>query len=1464
MSLADIKNKLISAVTSYAKLNAPKIDPTLVKNLQDKGAAVYDISGNLDLNASQQKLKDIEVKKAVPVSVSGLPKVTTVKNLAPTVQAQAAVQAGDKLQVLPSQPQQTVFSPSFTGQQAVQKSISNAYEAEKPVTAKVPFLPGSINLQGPNASPEARFLAETASAIIEWPEKIIRTLQDANLVKEKLFQTNSITEAGDVIKPIDPEDETKLNSYLQDYKKMVSSDPYFMNHPVQAYALIGSQAVLDIAGLGAGFKSLLNKQLSKLPKNLANVTESKLKLGIDLDGALDEKAIDTAYRKIAQVVHPDKQTGSTIKRLVKTTDGYEMLTPFEEATKAREYLKGQLVNGEIPAVSSFDRKYADVLEKMNDDIRNWFSQPVKSGNVSTKGLLPQRAGMKPVNMAEARQPSVGLSTREVREVPVKVPEISGGVKQDAFEDFLQSSTQEIKKYNRPEVLKQAESFVDKTVDKFRKEIGMLAGKEGKIGVRTNIIKDAVGNTEFVAENFKMQRAKNDLYRQAQNNKKYAYDLLYENDDSFRKIVDTIADYEKGNEIDVKQLNGLVTKMKNKVSFEEEVTRMAKQQVFKAEKKTPAQLIKASTDKRIPEKVFNKTEKQLLVDRIKAQKSIAPVIKRLDRQAMQRQASAYKRQIERTRKSTRTEVIKSFKDKNNNVQDIKNKITAFVTDFLPQKERGKFLVNVRDAKTKGDLASTMLKIDATQRAVKATSIKENIKKLSDKAENLPLETRKKITAFLDKYSSSKMRASTVENLKDTKEWYGASNINLPYKLKMRLEKAEKIPLVNLKNDRLEEIESNLLKMVEEGKQQAKINKEFEEIVLKTKLDKISKDIKNYDKEILKRTPGEKLNTKLAITRKKQVIADLIQTGDWEKTFAERFIDMLDGNKGYSGTLYNFLYKPVKRSSDAWMNLKDDIEERFITLNKKLKLDFYDAEKIAVHAYRLQPSGMEKLLSAGYGEKFINSVKLNEKQMEMYKFMRAELDKLEPKIAETYAANYQEMLGHIDDYFPMHTDLEQEVPLSDQIKKSYNRSTTEKSFTKARTGAEKPLKLDAFDIFLKHVDNASYFINMDKTVKEIGKIVNSDQFLETVGNKATKYLRQWIDVISRKGGVANQERHEVFTFLRRNNSIGMLGFKLSSMLYQFTAKFNAFAEIGTWAMRYDKDFATKPEIRKFVYKTSAEIRNRAGGDPAFLNLAENKYLKYIQQKSLAPMQKIDSVLAANVWFNAYRKKLKELNIPFEVEKVNEEALDYADRVIRLTMSSGQFKDLPPMFVNKKRDITKTFFQFQNVMMNNFDYIKHDLVRINVASAKDIAKISDPKTKTEEKVKLINRISIQLIGLISGIAAEEALQTSMSYLYYGKDFDTTSKHVISAIMSKIPGLSQLYSTLEFEQVPLPILAPIQNVIKAKQAFEGKTKASSIKGYSYLLDAVGTSLGIPVGEVTKIMRGTAGRKKKIKEYKF
>lgn len=870
-------------------------------------------------------------------------------------------------------------------------------------------------------------------------------------------------------------------------------------------------------------------------------------------------------------------------------------------------------------------------------------------------------------------------------------------------------------------------------------------------------------------------------------------------------------------------------------------------------------IEKVTEGKIPKTLVTLTEKQALVNRIKAEKGTAKVVQKIEQAAARRQSSAYKREVARTKQTTRKEersrIIDLFKKKGSEIADIKQQIVTYAKDNISLLQRGKLLDTVKNVQTKGDLARSMRQMENTLQEEKAKELIVSIKDLTSDINNLPIDSKKAIKNFLSTFKFHDLSDPTVQRLLRSKEWEVA-NYDLPRKIKMQIEMLNKINLKELPLDYLETLQIRLTRLVREGKLKTKLKEEIEKLRLDATLGKIEKESVNLDAVREERLPGRP-SKESVITEKKFIMRDLIQKGDFSLTFMDRFFDLLDGGKHYTGVNYKTFYEPIKRANDLYLKESLELTNQMAKLQRKLSLTMYNYERIGIHAIREQANGLEKLISNGYTEKFIDSIRLNERELEMYKWMRNKMDELYPRLSKTYEEQYNESLGWIDNYFPFQTDFDNQVPSVDNIKSSFRRSSVERGFTKQRTQATYPVKIDAGNIFTNYVNNAFNFIHLNKSLTELGKIASNARFYKAIGKNAQPYVIQWLDVLSRNGGVANHYQIQILNTIRRNLAASVLGFKLSSALYQPLAKFNGAAEIGKWAFKYDKDFISNKDIREFAKNASPELQNRIGDDPGYAELSNQTNWKELQRKSLWILQRLDSLTAGSVWYGAYRKSLFEQGIEFNINRVNQEALDYADRVVRITQASSLHKDLPSAFVSKYRDINRTVLTFQTFMINDWNYIKHDLIKLGITDAAEIKKIDDPRIRASEKAKLQNRIAQQMLWLTIAVVMQEAVQSGLSQLYYGEDKTTLKQHLLSAVMGRIPGLSQGYSLFSYDTIPAPAISAIETFAQgSKSLFTGKKIETKIKGGVKASESIAQLFGVPgVAEASKIIRGPLTR---------
>ena len=172
----------------------------------------------------------------------------------------------------------------------------------------------------------------------------------------------------------------------------------------------------------------------------------------------------------------------------------------------------------------------------------------------------------------------------------------------------------------------------------------------------------------------------------------------------------------------------------------------------------------------------------------------------------------------------------------------------------------------------------------------------------------------------------------------------------------------------------------------------------------------------------------------------------------------------------------------------------------------------------------------------------------------------MEAIKPEVDDVMRTVYNQEVGKVENYFSFMTDFDamsetevfQRLGGNELQEFGYATKNVEQGFTKSRTGAGKQkIKLDAMEIFNKHIDNAAYLVHMARDNKMLYEIANSPEFGAAAGDLGQRYTLEWLDTVSRKGGKSGDERIAFLDVMRRNVGAAYLGLKLSTVLIQPTA-------------------------------------------------------------------------------------------------------------------------------------------------------------------------------------------------------------------------------------------------------------------------------------------------------------------------
>jgi hypothetical protein len=805
------------------------------------------------------------------------------------------------------------------------------------------------------------------------------------------------------------------------------------------------------------------------------------------------------------------------------------------------------------------------------------------------------------------------------------------------------------------------------------------------------------------------------------------------------------------------------------------------------------------------------------------------------------------------KELRADLRTMYKEKTATAQEIKGKVISYVKANIPKQHRGQYLVAVKNAKTPANLAKVIARVDEQRAKYERSILVQSINKVIENIEKIPVDLQRTIVDITSNIELKNHTERLLRRLRKTKDHLDkqANDFEMPRRVLNELGILKRTPLKDISSQKLIAINNRLQQYSLVGRNIMKDKAVREKNALQETLAALEQSSVNLDKI----SPDDRLNTfvkhDLASPDDRRSFTDKAKESlpmDQDKFMRlqlsllgmDRVFNKLDQRADYTGANYRTFKEPIDATWNVWQSAEDRILRSFYQMVNELKLTAKNSERIAIYAYVQQRGGKKKLIEdRKFTEEQIDAIVLTEKEMLAYTFMRKHLDDMHEKLAEKMEKDNNVMLGHQENYFPMLQDYGVAKPLLEELQDMNRmRSVPFGSIKERKENAHQALKLDAFQVFDSYIGKATYFVAMDKTIRDLSTIASSDKYRKSVGDNAQKVVLGWLDVLARKGGAVQKEAkwEEKLNHLNSNLSIAILGLRLTTMAKQPLALLDGAAEIGAYAFRGTR-LIIDEEWRGFMRENSSEMRNRSGGDIAFERVIHNEVIPRIQDKAMYPIKFLDFYTAGAVWTGAYQKKMDELGLSVDLKNPNQEALKYANLVVRKTQASGNFKDLPPAVVNEYRTVSKLFFKFGTFVLNRWSYIAEDL---------------------PDKMKNNKQLAAQQLVFLSLSIAAEA---SVTALYYGlmhddDDEDVSKKEKIARSMSSsliqtIPFFGQIWSSLNYGTTPMPLIEVVNKFFDSlAQVYSAKkleTKEKhALRALSY---AVGTIYGIPTAQAQQLL---------------
>ncbi len=403
----------------------------------------------------------------------------------------------------------------------------------------------------------------------------------------------------------------------------------------------------------------------------------------------------------------------------------------------------------------------------------------------------------------------------------------------------------------------------------------------------------------------------------------------------------------------------------------------------------------------------------------------------------------------------------------------------------------------------------------------------------------------------------------------------------------------------------------------------------------------------------------------------------------------------------------------------------------------------------------------------------------------------------------------------------------VPMEDVVQHKRLRTVqTQKSFVYERQkGVNKIPRTDVLGILEEAIAEQEWYIQLTPELENIKNYVLSKEYLEKAGQMAYNWWKDELDIVARRGWSANAQSNPMLKQARINLNQAILGYKISSILMQPFAIFDAMAfATSQWGskaaveiLRQFSNVWINPKYAQEIISKSPALSTRQGGEMAIEeNLKENKGISGLKEKffrdSMTLLQKGDIKTAAGVQ-QGIENILKKYGIP--------NSKDEAEFFMNVVSGSNEISYRPHVLA--KGELGRMWFTFQTFFLNRWGIVIHDLIKTGIITGKGA---------TEAWKRFGNKLAALLgIGIFIGGSILEKKSRKLVYeKVTGNKLpnDSLLKTALLFIPTQIPYLGNVIEEATSKMSSEPVLIrTFGNLLKGGTSLAtGKEKETKIKG--------------------------------------
>lgn len=436
----------------------------------------------------------------------------------------------------------------------------------------------------------------------------------------------------------------------------------------------------------------------------------------------------------------------------------------------------------------------------------------------------------------------------------------------------------------------------------------------------------------------------------------------------------------------------------------------------------------------------------------------------------------------------------------------------------------------------------------------------------------------------------------------------------------------------------------------------------------------------------------------------------------------------------------------------------------------------------------------------------------------------------EIASVYERRENLPFPTVDNYFPIAYEKDAFVsPLEAIDPNRYRTKQVAQGFTKTRKpGVEDAPREDVLQVLEDAIINQEWYLHIQPVLDRHAALIRTPEFKEAAGEIMWNWWKDQVDIVARKGWTANAVRMPALRDIRRNLNVGVLGFKLSTVVMQPFAVFDAMAYAGShWGPRAAGDILfeavnawTHLRSTMAFVKETPELALRHAGEIAVEETMQSVegvagWKASAVKASMAGLRFADIVTAAGS-----EKGLMKI---LRKQGLSEAAVKHEAAFLMELVSGSSATTLRPHIL-ATGELAKTVFTFQTFFLNRWGLLSHDLIRTGATGT------------WKRKTLALTAIALMVAA---GMAEDEA-RTMVYEMTTGKPSKQAEEGFLKAAALYIPRQLPLLGNL-FKQgsVEPPVLR------EAKKAAQGAVQVADgkpIAGFEKMSEAVLTTLvGMP-----------------------